>query len=217
MFLLNSLRGMIRQATTRRQVPLRSPGRRPQNRRLGIEVLEDRTLPSTFTVMNLHDSGAGSLRQAILDANAHAGPNVIDFAHGLHGTITLTSGELAITKTLDIEGPGARRLTVSGNHASRVFDISAGGGGGAGARVTIAGMTMIDGLANGNSPVLASTGGAILNFGSLTLSRDVLSNNEAVGDPTTSPLGRIGNAFGGGVANLGTATLTVSSSAFTSN
>src|SRR5260370_22893414 len=105
MCLLNSMRGMIRQATTRRQVPLRSPGRRPQNRRLVIEVLEDRTLPSTFTVLNLHDSGAGSLRQAVLDANADVGPNVIGFAHGLHGTILLTSGELSITHHLTITRP----------------------------------------------------------------------------------------------------------------
>src|SRR5262249_33413289 len=135
MFLLNSLRGMIRQATTHRQVPRRLPGRRPRHRRLGVEVLEDRTLPSTYTVLNLADSGPGSLRQAVLDANAHPGPDTIRFAHGLHGIITLTSGELAITHSLDIEGPGAHQLTVSGNHASRVFDISSGGRGrGGGAR-----------------------------------------------------------------------------------
>src|SRR5262245_25610469 len=33
----------------------------------------------TFTVTNTNDSGGGSLRQAILDANANAGPDVIDF------------------------------------------------------------------------------------------------------------------------------------------
>ena len=37
-----------------------------------LEALEDRCLPSTFTVLNTADGGAGSLRQAILDANAHA-------------------------------------------------------------------------------------------------------------------------------------------------
>ena len=36
-------------------------------------LLEDRTVPSTFTVLNLADSGEGSLRQAVLDANAHPG------------------------------------------------------------------------------------------------------------------------------------------------
>jgi len=33
-------------------------------------MLEDRTLPSTFVVANRNVSGAGSLRQGILDANA---------------------------------------------------------------------------------------------------------------------------------------------------
>ncbi len=35
---------------------------------------------ATFTVVNTADSGAGSLRQAILDANASAGADVVDFA-----------------------------------------------------------------------------------------------------------------------------------------
>src|SRR5262245_37505577 len=35
---------------------------------------------ATFTVTNTNDSGAGSLRQAILDANANAGPDTIAFA-----------------------------------------------------------------------------------------------------------------------------------------
>jgi hypothetical protein len=83
--------------------------------------------------------------------------------------------------------------------------------------VTIAGMTMADGLANGSSPVLASTGGAILNFGTLTLANDVLSNNQAIGDAGTSPLGKPGRALGGALANLGTGPLTISSSAFISN
>jgi hypothetical protein len=118
---------MIRQATTRRQVPLRLPGRRPHNRRLGIEVLEDRTLPSTFTVLNFLDNGPGSLRQAILDANAQPGADLIRFAPAARdGTVALTSGELSITDDLTIEGPGANRLAVSGNDASRVFRIGSG-------------------------------------------------------------------------------------------
>jgi hypothetical protein len=64
-----------------------------------VEALEDRTLPSTFTVLNLADSGAGSLRQAVLDADAAPGQNDIVFAAGLSGTITLTSGELDLTTT----------------------------------------------------------------------------------------------------------------------
>src|SRR5262249_37670472 len=152
---------------------------RPHRVALRLEVLEDRTVPSTFTVTNNLDTGVagdGSLRGEIAAAQ---GGDTINFAPGLAGqTITLTGGELAITKNLDIEGPGATQLTVSGHPASRVFDISAG------VTVTIAGLTMTDGLANGSSPVLASNGGAILNYGNLTLFNDVVSNNQAVGDPS---------------------------------
>ena len=45
-----------------------------------LEVMEDRTMPSTFMVENLADSGGGSLRQAIVDANAMPGTDQIDFA-----------------------------------------------------------------------------------------------------------------------------------------
>lgn len=45
---------------------------------------------------NLNDSGAGSLRQAVLDANASAGADDIVFQSGLLGTITLTSGQIGI-------------------------------------------------------------------------------------------------------------------------
>src|SRR5262245_51060697 len=87
-----------------------------------LETLEGRAVPSTLTVLNSHDSGAGSLRDAI--AHARDG-DTIAFSPSLNGqTILLTSGELAISKSLDIEGPGAGLLAASGNHASRVFDIS---------------------------------------------------------------------------------------------
>ena len=155
------------------------------------------------------DSGPGTLRQAILDAADGA---TITFAKKVH-TITLTTGELDIAKNLDIEGPGANKLTISGNDASRVFDISAG------ETVTIAGLTITDGLADGNSPVIHSLGGGILNQGDLTLNADVLSNNQAVGATNdtiyVNTMALTGVGVGGGVANLGT--LTVSDSTFTGN
>ena len=44
-----------------------------------LEVLEDRRVPSIFSVTNTADSGPGSLRQAILDANANPGADMITF------------------------------------------------------------------------------------------------------------------------------------------
>ena len=64
--------------------PARSTRCRASRRaaQLLLEALEDRLVPSTFTVQNLADSGPGSLRQAILDANANPGADAIRFGPG---------------------------------------------------------------------------------------------------------------------------------------
>ena len=114
--------------------------RRPARTRPVLELLEDRTVLSTLTVLNTLDSGAGSLRDTI--KAARSGDTIV-FASSLSGqTITLTSGELAISKSLDIEGPGAGLLAISGNNASRVFDISQNQ---KPVTVTIAGLTIENG------------------------------------------------------------------------
>jgi predicted outer membrane repeat protein len=81
---------------------------------------------NTYTVNTAGDPGPGgtlSLRQAITAANASAG-NTIQFASALKGsTITLLSGQIAISQPMTITGPGAGQLTVSGNDASRIFYI----------------------------------------------------------------------------------------------
>src|SRR5262249_38244838 len=92
-----------------------APGRRQTNHCLVLEGLENRTLPSTLTVMKITDRGPGSLRAALADAQSG---DTIDFAPYLAGmTIQLTSGELVIDKSLDIEGLGADQLTVGGSDA----------------------------------------------------------------------------------------------------
>jgi hypothetical protein len=167
---------------------------------LSVETLEDRTLPSTFLVTNVADSGAGSLRQAILDANANPGADVIRFAPAARsGTITLTSGELAITDSLRIDGPGAGQLAVSGNDAGRVFRISSG------VAVSINDLTVTHGRG-------LLRGGGILNAGILTLSRALVSDNVVVGLPGVGPAV---DAFGGGILNTGT--LTVRDTTFVHN
>ena len=96
---------------------------------------------ATITVTNGNDSGAGSLRQAILAASPG---DTINFAPSIT-TVTLTSGELVIDKNLTITGPGANRLTVqrSPNPLDfRVFNISSST-----VTVSISGITILNGRA----------------------------------------------------------------------
>lgn len=92
----------------------RTPARRP-NRPLAVLALEDRTVPATFTVTTTADAGAGSLRQAILDANV-AGPDAIAFTIPGAGvqTIRPLSQLPTVTDPLVIDGysqPGSHPNT----------------------------------------------------------------------------------------------------------
>ena len=53
--------------------------RRLASAALGLVLVSGAARAATFTVTNVNDSGGGSLRQAILDANGNAGPDTIDF------------------------------------------------------------------------------------------------------------------------------------------
>jgi hypothetical protein len=170
---------------------------RPRGYRPRLESLEDRTVPSTLIVTTSADSGTGSLRDAIAAA---ASGNTIRFASSLdHQTITLKS-QLTLSKNLDIEGPGAGLLTISGAGTNRVFAVAAG------AAVTLDELT----IANGFDAILGQ-GGGIDNAGTLAVSHDVLSNNEALG--TTANNG----GLGGGIFNEAGGVLKVTDSTFTGN
>jgi hypothetical protein len=169
-----------------------------------LEPLEDRTVLSTLTVLNALDSGAGSLRDTIKAARSG---DTIQFDSSLSGqTITLTSGELAIAKSLNIEGPGAGLLAISGDYASRVFDISQNQ---KPVAVTIAGLTIENGLSAGSEG-----GGIFINSSTLTLINDVLSNNEAVGVGHSENGGEV---HGGAIANFNGTTLIIRGCAFNGN
>jgi len=72
---------------------------------------------ATFTVTNTNDTGAGSLRQAITDANNAAGAdNIVFNLATLPATIT-TSSFIRTLDTVTITGPGARQLTISAGAA----------------------------------------------------------------------------------------------------
>ena len=194
----------------------------------------------TQTVTNTNDSGAGSLRQAIADAPPG---DTITFSLPPGSTITLTSAELVINKSLTITGPGAASLAVSGDGKFRVFRVTPG------VTVAISGLTVrmgahtptptpspaVQGMGGGilnagtltlndcavTDNVAAPTnfqpadglGGGIDNSGALTLTNCTVSNNRAAGS-----FGTVGaSGFGGGINNRAGATLTVTNSTFTNN
>jgi hypothetical protein len=92
-------------------------------RKLELLNLEERVVPATFMVVNNSDSGTGSLRQAIINANATSNNDIINFtfASGTNPyTITMASAlpniaDAGISGTLTINGLGASSLIISGN------------------------------------------------------------------------------------------------------
>jgi hypothetical protein len=193
----------------RNRASIRSPRGRPQHQptalrfRPQLEVLEGRALPSanTLTVTNLYDSGPGSLRYEI--AQVTSKDNTIVFAKKLGGTITLTTGELVISKSLTIEG--GNRVTITSqpwvdmafesNNGSRIFEVD-----GAGTTVTLSGLTMTNGggtrVGGGYSTSPNDGyGGAILNFGTLTLSNCSLGTGDIASGSDAQ--------YGGAIANFG--------------
>ncbi len=131
-----------------------------------------------ITVTSANDSGPGSLRQALLDANANgAGADTINIT--VNGTINLAGVLPDIASNLMINGPGANLLTVRRNTGGdyRIFQINSG------VSVDLSGLT----ISNGSVPT--SEGGGIRNSGVLTITNCAITGNLANG--------------GGGIINLG--------------
>jgi predicted outer membrane repeat protein len=136
-----------------------------------IEFLEPRIAPATFLVTSLADAGSGSLRDAIADANDSPGADIIVFKKGLTGSIELATGQIDITDTLAIKGPGAAKLAIDGNSASRIFDVLDADGE---SPLAVSGLSFFaGGAANDN------TGGAIHSGESLKVTHCVFKNNSA--------------------------------------
>jgi hypothetical protein len=74
--------GVLRSSQVQARPP-RRPRRRSSRRCLPLEQLEGRLVLSAFHVSTLADGGAGSLRDAIAQANARAGADVVVFQEGL--------------------------------------------------------------------------------------------------------------------------------------
>ena len=147
---------------------------------------------NVITVTNTNDSGPGSLRQALADAN---NGDVIGFA--VTGTIGLTSGELLVARSITISGPGTENLAVSGNNQSRVFHVASG------QTVTISGLTITNGHAS-------DSGGGIYNdHAVLTLGNCLITGNSAAGN--------VGGGIHNDGKNIGRALLQINNSLITNN
>src|SRR5438045_5667219 len=73
---------------------------------LAVTIVGPAAFADTFPVTNTNDSGAGSLRQAITDANNHSGADVISFSIAGAGVHTITPGTQLpnITSPVTIDG-----------------------------------------------------------------------------------------------------------------
>ena len=167
---------------------------------VGIGALE----ALEIVVTNTNNTGAGSLRQAITDANAIAGADTIVFNIPTSDpgcefgvcTISLATALPDLTTNVVISGPGANLVTVqrsgaSGTSLFSIFTIAQN------VTVTISGLTLSNAATDQN-------GGAIRNSGALTLTGLIVSNNQTT-------------AGGSALFNSGTGTVTLANSSLWEN
>ncbi len=162
-----------------------------------LEALENRQLMASFQVTNLLNSGAGSLRDAVAQANAAAGADTITFAPALSGgTINLTTGEMTLTDAVTIDArPLAQDVTINAGGLSRIFNIPNA----TSAQYTIGGLTLTGGKTQTSN---GGDGGAIRSqtLGMLKVDQCTLTNNQTIGT----------DSDGGALSTLGPATITSS-------
>ncbi|MBW4677408.1 MAG: putative Ig domain-containing protein [Desmonostoc geniculatum HA4340-LM1] len=190
---------------------------------------------ATFQVTNTNDSAEGSLRQAILNANANPGADIIAFAGSVFtdatpDVITLTSGELDITDALTINGLGASNLSISGNNTFLVFDLDDGNESNqidvaindltiTGGSDSVGGIGSFENLTINNSTISGNSGffGGIFNSGTVTINNSTISGNTGfvIGGIANQGIATINNSTisgnsggGGGIFNQGTLSLT---------
>jgi hypothetical protein len=146
----------------------------------GAVLVANPAKAAVFTVTNTSDSGAGSLRQAVIDASATSSPDGILFDPTVFSsaqTIRLLS-EILIPATsgpLTIQGPGASLLTITRDPSAndRLIDANAS--------LTISGVTMTNGVTNANSTGGNQGGAIVVEPGfTLTVVDSALTGNSSV-------------------------------------
>ena len=170
---------------------------------------------AVFTVINTDDSGAGSLRQAIIDASSlGGGPHTIELQAGAAGDIVLASALPPLDFDVTIDGSGAGSVTISGGGQHRVFRV---GNGNDAVDVTLRNLTVSEGASVGGNGGSSESGGGggggaglgggvfVDNNANLILDSVDLSSNEARGGQGggESGSGRYAGGAGGGFSGGG--------------
>ena len=163
-----------------------------------------------FRVSNLNDSGSGSLRSAILQANAHGTPSAITFS--INGVITLRSSLPPITANIRIDGTTATgydppTLGINANgYGSFVYNTGSSGSallglaiyGAAGNGVTLnAGGITLD----GNFIGITTTQQAAPNSGDGIYIASTSTGNNIGTTPSTSTSFSVANVISGNALN----------------
>jgi hypothetical protein len=190
------------------------PVSRCRNRRLRLERLDDRTVPSNFAAANVPE-----LIADINAANVSASADTITLVAGSRFTLTSVNNTthgptglpvIAVGENLTIVGNGdvIERSTAAGVPEFRLFDVAAG------ATLNIQNATLQGGVAVGDGRSAldggSSSGGAIFNQGVLSLNGVTVQNNTALGSASVSTWVFIPatNGLGGGLFSSGSLNLT---------
>lgn len=157
------------------------------------------TGPNTWRVTNNNDSGPGSLRQAIADAAATPGLDLVDLT-GVSGAIALNS-TLLIAAGNDLHLQDDGNTTLNGQNLVQIMTIGR-------ANVKISGLTFVNGLAQGGNGIngggggLGAGGALFLDTGSVvTLHNSRFINNRAVGGNSIILGSSINRHYSGGGPN----------------
>lgn len=199
------------QRTTNRPQTRRIPAPRPASRfRAYLEVMEDRTVPSTF-----YAATAADLIQDIQAANQQGGANTIVLTAPASSSYALpavqsttnegatvlpqvASGDnLTIRTGNGTATPGYGDVLDAGKNG-RLFDIAAGGS------LTLQNVTLQNGreFAIKAGTITTQQGGAICNHGTLVLSQVMVQNCAVAGWPSSGAA-----AAGGGIWSEGSLTV----------
>lgn len=141
-----------------------------------IALSDSQTKLAQIRVTTTADSGVGSLRWAIAQANAEPDDDLIDLSQ-VKGTILLQRPLPAIAHNLVLMGNGS---TISGSGHHRVLQINGG-------TVTLRDLTLANGFAQGSDGKSGAGGsagmggGLLINNGAVRLSNVRFIDNQAIG------------------------------------